>query len=115
MITREETISRLGAVSLGAWLARSYTGPKFSILRDASAGDAQPPPIAPGVPMSSERTALIEAVKKESEGLQNKFEARMHKSDRPMPYRLFRPEARGKLPLVMYLHGGGGLGDDNEK
>jgi predicted peptidase len=32
-----------------------------------------------------------------------------------MPYRLFRPEAKGKLPLVVYLHGSGGLGDDNEK
>jgi predicted peptidase len=32
-----------------------------------------------------------------------------------IPYRLFRPEAVGKLPLVVYLHGSGGLGDDNEK
>jgi len=32
-----------------------------------------------------------------------------------MPYRLFRPQATGKLPLVVYLHGSGGLGDDNEK
>jgi len=32
-----------------------------------------------------------------------------------MPYRLFRPEAAGKLPLLMYLHGSGGLGDDNLK
>ena len=32
-----------------------------------------------------------------------------------MPYRLFRPEAAGKLPLVVYLHGSGGLGDDNLK
>jgi len=32
-----------------------------------------------------------------------------------MPYRLFRPGAPGKLPLVVYLHGSGGLGDDNQK
>ncbi len=32
-----------------------------------------------------------------------------------MPYRLFQPEAGGKLPLVVYLHGSGGLGNDNEK
>jgi predicted peptidase len=32
-----------------------------------------------------------------------------------MPFRLFRPPASGKLPLVMYLHGSGGVGDDNEK
>jgi len=59
--------------------------------------------------------ALIEAFKKQSAGLEKKFEARAHKSDLVMPYRLFRPEAAGKLPLVMFLHGSGGLGDDNEK
>jgi len=58
---------------------------------------------------------LIEAFKQQSEGLQKKFEARTHKSDFVMPYRLFRPEASGKLPLVVYLHGSGGLGDDNLK
>jgi predicted peptidase len=65
--------------------------------------------------MSAERIALIDAFKKESEGLQKKFEARRHKSDWVMPYRLFRPEQSGKLPLVVFLHGSGGLGDDNEK
>jgi len=30
-----------------------------------------------------------------------------------MPYRLFRPEASGKLPLVVYLSGSAGLGTDN--
>jgi predicted peptidase len=65
--------------------------------------------------MSPERTALIEAFKKQSEGLEKKFEARTHKSDWAMPYRLFRPETAEKLPLVMYLHGSGGLGDDNLK
>jgi len=65
--------------------------------------------------MSPERTALIEAFKKQSDGLEKKFEARTHKSDWVMPYRLFRPEAAGKLPLLMYLHGSGGLGDDNLK
>jgi predicted peptidase len=75
----------------------------------------QAPPLAPGAPTSSERTALIDAFKKQSEGLETKFEARTHKSDWVMPYRLFRPTATGKLPLVMYLHGSGGLGDDNLK
>lgn len=32
-----------------------------------------------------------------------------------MPYRLFRPKATGPLPLVVYLHGSGGQGDDNLK
>ena len=65
--------------------------------------------------MSPERIALIEAFRKKSDGLEKKFEARAHKGDWMMPYRLFRPEAKAKLPLVMYLHGSGGLGDDNEK
>jgi predicted peptidase len=65
--------------------------------------------------MSPERIALIEAFKKQSEGLEKKFEARTHKSDWVMHYRLFRPEAGGKVPLVVYLHGSGGLGDDNLK
>jgi predicted peptidase len=65
--------------------------------------------------MSPERVALIDAFKKQSEGLETKFEARSHKSDWVMPYRLFRPQADGTLPLVVYLHGSGGLGDDNMK
>jgi predicted peptidase len=73
------------------------------------------PALAPGAPMSPERMALIEAFKKQSDGLDKKFDARTHKSDWAMPYRLFRPEAAGKVPLVMYLHGSGGLGDDNLK
>jgi predicted peptidase len=65
--------------------------------------------------MSPERLALIEAFKKQSDGLDKKFEARTHKRDWVMPYRLFRPQATGKLPLVVYLHGSGGQGDDNLK
>lgn len=65
--------------------------------------------------MSPERMVLIEAFKKQSEGLEKKFEARTYKGDWVMPYRLFRPQATGRLPLVVYLHGSGGLGDDNEK
>lgn len=65
--------------------------------------------------MSAERLALIEAFKTKSEGLDKKFEARTHKSDWVMPYRLFRPETSGKLPLVVHLHGSGGQGDDNLK
>ncbi|MGH9494753.1 MAG: prolyl oligopeptidase family serine peptidase [Candidatus Sulfotelmatobacter sp.] len=66
-------------------------------------------------PNSPERLALIETFKKQSEGLDKKYEARAHKGDWTMPYRLFRPEAAGKLPLVVYLHGSGGQGDDNLK
>ena len=59
--------------------------------------------------------ALIDAFKKQSEGLEQKYEARTYKSDWTMPYRLFRPETNEKVPLVMYLSGSGGLGDDNLK
>jgi predicted peptidase len=59
--------------------------------------------------------ALIDSFRKRSAGLDKKFEARSHKSDWLMPYRLFRPASRKKLPLVLYLHGSGGVGNDNEK
>lgn len=59
--------------------------------------------------------AAIEAFRKRSDGLEKRFDVRTHKSDWLMPYRLFRPDARGKLPLVVYLHGSGGSGDDNAK
>ena len=65
--------------------------------------------------MSAERLTLIDAFKKQSDGLEKKYEARVLKGDWTMPYRLFRPEATGKLPLVVYLHGSGGQGDDNLK
>src|SRR3954453_2098498 len=61
------------------------------------------------------RLALIETFRQQSDGLEKKYERRTHKSDWTMPYRLFRPEGKGKLPLVLYLHGSGGLGDDNQK
>ena len=77
-------------------------------------GDSTPP-LAPGAPNSPERQALINAFRTASEKIPEKFEARAYKSDWTMPYRLFRPNAAGRLPLVVYLHGGGGLGTDNEK
>lgn len=64
---------------------------------------------------SAQRLAVIDDFRKRSEGLEAKFEAGEHKGDWTMPYRLFRPAAAGKLPLVVYLHGSGGLGVDNEK
>ena len=35
--------------------------------------------------------------------------------DMKMLYRLFIPEEKKKVPIVVYLHGAGGNGDDNEK
>ena len=95
---------RLGAASVGARL----------VLTSCDV-DALQPQLARGTPASPERMALIDAFKRASDGLERKFEARSHTADFTMPYRLFRPEAAGTLPLVMYLHGSGGLGDDNEK
>lgn len=108
-MTRREAARILASVSLGAWVS----------TRCAHAlpipSDEATPPLAPGSPMSPQRLALIEAFKKKSEGLETKYEACIYKSDWTMPYRLFRPETSGKLPLVVYLHGSGGQGDDNER
>ena len=107
----------LGTASAGAWIA-AHGGVGFALgpkPRPQTSKEEQAPPLAPGAPASPERTALIEAFKQQSDGLQNKYEARSYKGEFTMPYRLFRPEAGGKLPLVVYLHGSGGLGDDNQK
>ena len=106
MMTRREALGMLGSMSAGALLP-------VSLLRTQQ-GDSMPP-LAPGAPMSPERLALIAAFRQRSDGIETTFEARTHKSDWVMPYRLFRPHASGKLPLVVFLHGSGGLGDDNLK
>jgi predicted peptidase len=117
MMTRREAISLLGSFPALVWLAAARKATNASTVSKAlaAAGDDRIPPLAPGAPTSPERMALIETFKKQSGGLEKKFEARTHKSDWVMPYRVFRPEATGKLPLVVYLHGSGGLGDDNLK
>jgi predicted peptidase len=118
MITRREAVRLLGSASAGACVAAAQTGLNFLIAPYAAgvaAKDDSSPRLAPGAPTSTERMALIEAFTKQSEGLEKKFEARTHKSDWVMPYRLFHPKAAGKVPLVVYLHGSGGLGDDNLK
>ena len=107
-LTRRNAVRILASASVGAWIAaRSAYALPIS-------GEGTPA-LLPASSMSSERLALIERFKKDSEELQNKFDARTHKSDWVMPYRLFRPESKDKLPLVVYLHGGGGQGDDNAK
>lgn len=119
MMTRRDAVRMLGSASAGAWFS-IRSGLNFPLAQKGEAvaakdkGDSTPP-LAPGMPLSPERMALIDAFKKQSEGLEKKYEARTHKSDWVMPYRLFRAEASGKLPLVVYLSGSGGLGDDNLK
>jgi predicted peptidase len=116
-MTRRDALRLLGSASAGGFAA-AQIGLNLSATTNAFAASPNgvtTPPLAPGAPSSPERTALIEACKQQSEGLQDKFEARTYESDWTMPYRLFRPTAKGKLPLVVYLSGSGGLGDDNKK
>jgi predicted peptidase len=102
MMTRREAIAALGSMAVGTLIVPSIQG-------DST------PSLAPGAPNSPERQALINAFRSASEKIPEKFEARTHKSDWTMPYRLFRPNVTGRLPLVVYLHGSGGLGSDNAK
>src|SRR5262249_2708320 len=110
MPTRREAIRLLGSLSAAPFFLRRD---RFALLVPQQA-DATPP-LAPGAPMSPERQSLIDAFKKASAGIDPKFDARTHKSGWTMPFRFFRPEATGKLPLVLFLHGSGGLGTDNQK
>lgn len=107
-MTRRNAARILASASVGAWIA-SHTAYALPMSAEGT------PTLAPGSPKSPERLALIERFKKDSEGLQSKFEARTYKSDWTMPYRLFRPELKNRLPLIVYLHGSGGQGDDNAR
>jgi predicted peptidase len=116
MLTRRHAVGLLGS----AWAAALYVVTHRGLFTStscacaaASQRDDPTPSLAPGAPTSPERAALIEAFKKQSDGLEKKFEARTYHRDQVMPYRLFRPDGAGKRPLVVYLHGSGGLGDDN--
>jgi predicted peptidase len=124
MITRREAVCVLSSASALAFFNTLRHGPVNFLASAASAPGASAggkddaaPVLAPGAPMSAQREALIEAFKQKSAGIPEKFEARTFKAEWAMPYRLFKPVAggSGKLPLVIYLHGSGGLGDDNEK
>lgn len=114
MTTRREAITRLGAFS-GAVLLGGRNGMQSVLGHEYQGAQVDAPPLAPGAPNSPERMALIEAVREKTRGLETKFERHVHRSAGSMPYRLFRPASTGRLPLVMYLHGSGGLGTDNEK
>ena len=115
MINRRHVIHMLGAASV-ALSARAVRSSPSLGTRNSPKSDIDPsPPLAAGAPSSPERTALIDEFLKRSEGLQDLFEPRQHKGKWVMPYRLFRPRSTEKLPVVMYLHGSGGLGDDNLK
>jgi len=113
MMTRREALGVLGSMSVGT--AFGGGSGVATLLSPWPPQSDEKPVLAPGAPMSAERLALIETFKKDAEGIETKFEARSHSSEWTMPYRLFRPESSGKLPLVMFLHGSGGQGTDNAK
>ncbi len=116
LLTRRDTVRLLSCVSGGVWFAAGRKSWALSIARNGRGGnDEHAPALASGAPTSPERTALIAAFQTQSEGLEKKFEAHTYQGDWVMPYRLFRPAATGKLPLVIYLHGSGGQGTDNLK
>ena len=100
MMTRRDALRAIASTPMLAWTA--------------GASDVLLPALAPGEPMSPERRALIDAFQSKIAGLADRFERRTHKSDWTMPYRVFPPAAR-HAPLVLYLHGSGGVGTDNEK
>jgi predicted peptidase len=117
-MNRREAIRLLGSASAaGCFVAAGMRAGRF-LPRDFAreTPDSQGAPrLARGAPRSPERRELIERFEKQSKGLDRKYEARTHRSDWTMPYRLFRPEAPGQLPLLLYLHGSGGSGRDNLK
>jgi predicted peptidase len=116
-ITRRDAVRFFGSAGAGAVFAAAAPSRSNALLageEHATTVDAAPI-LAPGAPTSPQRVALVDAFLKRSEGLQDEFEPRTHKSEWTMPYRLFRPKSTQAVPLVVYLHGSGGLGDDNLK
>src|SRR5450755_4699961 len=78
MMNRRAAVRLMGSATAGVFIGAA--------ARNASAANSDStPPLAPGAPMSPERIALIEAFKKQSQGLEEKFEARTHQGDWAMP------------------------------
>ena len=75
MITRREAVRLLGSASAGVWLLAH--GNAFA----QKTSDASSPPLLPGGSKSPERLAVIDAFKKQSKGLEQKYEARTYKGD----------------------------------
>ncbi len=76
--------------------------------------------VLPLAPTADERTAPIEALKRQSPALAEAFTRHRYRNAKgeQMPYRLFTPvhlEAGRTYPLIVFLHGAGGSGTDNVK
>ncbi len=76
--------------------------------------------ILPLEPHSRERQAPIEALERDGPVLAGAFTRHLYRNAKgeKMPYRLFSPAGlrKGqKVPLVVFLHGAGGSGSDNER
>lgn len=116
MMIRRDAIRLLGSVLTEKCLAARGLSATLSSGAFAAVGmEDSAPPLLEGTPFSPERIAFIEEFKRRSTGLEKKFQAHTYKSGWVMPYRLFRPKVSAKAPLVVYLHGSGGLGNDNLK
>lgn len=115
-MTRREALGVMASIAGATAIARAREAEgSGEIIGPGAFSQADTLTIAKGAPMSPERMVLVDRLKSAVEGLDKAFEPRVHKSDWAMPYRLFRPTAGGKLPLVLYLHGSGGTGEDNLK
>ena len=92
----------------------------FTIVAQEEAPRTPTPALLPYAPMSAQRIAPIEEFKKKAPPLAAKFEAFTHTSSlgEVMPYRLFKPrilEPGKKYPLIVFLHGAGASGTDNQR
>jgi predicted peptidase len=92
----------------------------FALVATTTPSFAQETPkLLQGDPNSHARWEPIERFKKEAPPLVESFEARTYRdaTGETMPYRLFKPKTEpGRLyPLVLFLHGSSGSGNDNVK
>ena len=86
----------------------------------AALATAADPPLLPDPPDSPARMGPIDAHRKVAPDLAKRFAAVIFEGENGerMPYRLFSPaspEPGKRYPLVVFLHGSGGSGTDNEK